>query len=96
MTPGSVNVRDCVKDGDAQIAFLDLILILDDSTGNYQEMMYLSLPITIESILPYPFDLEAGIPLFDPPLVSLIGLVEQNILKTFPQVLEFHKPVVTH
>ena len=37
-TPGFVNVRDCVKDDDAQIALLDLILILDDSTGNYQEI----------------------------------------------------------
>ena len=39
-TPGSANVRDSVKD-DAQIALLDFILILDDSTGNYQEMMFI-------------------------------------------------------
>ena len=34
---GSINFRDCIKD-EAQIALLDLILILDDSTGNYQEI----------------------------------------------------------
>ena len=40
-TPGSVNVCDCIEDDDAQIALLDLILILDNSTGNYQEMMFI-------------------------------------------------------
>ena len=39
-TPGSINFRDCIKD-DAQIALLDLILILGDSTDNYQEMMFI-------------------------------------------------------
>ena len=64
-TPGSVNVCDCIKD-DAQIALLYLILILDDSTGNYQEMMFI--PPDYNWINPnHPFDLEAGISLFDPP-----------------------------
>ena len=40
-TPGSVNVCDCIEDDDAQIALLNLILILDNSTGNYQEMMFI-------------------------------------------------------
>ena len=97
-TPSSVNVRDCVKD-DAQIALLDLILILDDSTGNYQEMMFI--PPDYNWInLNHPFisfrPQSRNFTLRSSLLVSFIALVKQNILKAFRKVLKFHKPVVTH
>ena len=83
--PGSVNVRDCVKD-DAQIALrlLDLILIFEDVVRAIIKKC-LSLPITIGSsfhiLLTSKPEFHSLILLL---LVSLIGLVEQNILKTFP------------
>ena len=85
-----------------QVVLLVLILILD---GAVQAIVkkFLSLLITIGSILiiillPYPFDLEAGIPL---PLL-LIGIIHRTRRTTtttiiaFPLVLEFHVPILTH
>jgi len=78
-----------------QIVLLVLILILDEAVQAIVKK-FLSLLTTIGSILinlPSPFDLEAGIPL---PILP-IGIIQQTLRTRtiiFPQVLEFHEPIL--
>ena len=76
-----------------QIFLLPLLFILDKAVPAIVKI-FLSLLITIGSIritLTFPFDLEVGIPL----PILLIGRRRTTTI-TFPQVLEFHEPILIH